>query len=128
MLAHLCGHPAVAGDGLLDQGTQAGEHGPASVDQLVLTEALQAKHLAVWCEGHSGHLVGDGDKAADDLAGLVHSRVLVQLIDLRRAGWWDNKQVRGQAEQAPRPSFEAAAARITVLSLASASGPHLDYI
>uniref|UniRef100_A0A1J3H9P7 Uncharacterized protein n=1 Tax=Noccaea caerulescens TaxID=107243 RepID=A0A1J3H9P7_NOCCA len=75
-------HPRVASHCLLHQGAQARQHRPAAVDQLALTEALQAEHLAVGLQGVGGHLVSHGGEGADHVAGLVHGSVLVQLVQV----------------------------------------------
>lgn len=64
------------------QHAESAQHGPASVDQLALAEALQAKHFGVRGQGITRHLVGDARELADNLASLIHGCVLVELVEV----------------------------------------------
>ena len=73
---------AVPLQGLTDDGSQSGEHGPPAVDQLALPEPLQTEDLIVGLQGVAAQLDLLGSQLADLLAGLVHGLVLVKLVQV----------------------------------------------
>jgi len=74
-------HPVDASDGLSHNGSSHAKHGPAAVDELALAEALDAEHLVVRRERASLHLSLGRRDASDHTSRLVHSLVLVEIIE-----------------------------------------------
>lgn len=61
--------------------TKGTEHSPSAVDHFALTEARQAEDIGVGLESVANNLIGRRE-AANDLASLVHSSVLIELIKI----------------------------------------------
>jgi len=74
--------PCDTGEPLDGEGSEGGEHGPASVDELALAEPLEAEDLAVGLEGSGLHVCNLGS-GADDEPGLILRQVLVQRVQLK---------------------------------------------
>jgi len=74
--------PCDTGEPLDGEGSERGEHGPASVDELALTEPLEAEDLAVGLERRGLHVRSLGPGSDDD-PGLVLRQVLVQRVQLK---------------------------------------------
>lgn len=74
--------PGDASGAFCDQCTEGGKHRPSAVDQLIFSEAAQAKHLVI---GGKGILADSarlhwGSKGAKDIACFVYCLVLVLLV------------------------------------------------
>ncbi|CAL5062198.1 unnamed protein product [Urochloa decumbens] len=73
--------PGDASEPLDGESAEGGEHGPAAMDELALAEALEAEDLAVGLE-RGGLDLGGLEPGADDAAGLVLGKVLVQRVQV----------------------------------------------
>lgn len=74
--------PSDAGGGLGGEDTQGAEHGPASVDEFALAEALETKDLGVGGKGIGGDLVSGDLERANEATSLVDALVLVEGVNI----------------------------------------------
>lgn len=73
--------PCDTGGSLSGEHTESAKHSPTAVDELSLPETLEAKDLGVGGERVTGDFLLSGE-STDNAARLVHSSILVELIDI----------------------------------------------
>lgn len=107
--------PCNSGEGFDGESAEGGEHGPAAVDELALTEPLQPEDFGVGLERGGGHVSGFGtgtNNISRNILGQVLVQPIVVVLQVLR-GFAQTERVEAVVtDQAPVEPFRGLGARV----------------